>query len=352
MALPFIGLIPGIVAGIMTNFGGKNITTTKTDFDTSIVDKTVNDIKQTVITESNLDAKQQCTERVKFGDIKLKDCTLNISNVCKSFANSVMSIDVSQEAVVNEDQEQAIRNDIMKQIAQKNKDLNLFQTNTVNDVTSVTNNIVSIINNKVKQDIETMQNTFVEQDGQLVFNADNLECENGELNISNEVILDAFTSTDTTAIQNAIIDSTNTTDILDKYKLDVKQTNIGVNLVGVLVVVAIIIALVMFGPVAFGSTAGITILGPILFIASIALFIYFMFQGLTGYAFISVIVMWGLLVTLMITGAFNSTSSKSSDASESTSSAEQQLIVLNPQPKSMLEQQVSPTVSLVSTNSV
>lgn len=289
---------------------GNNVTKTQTTFDTSIIQSTINDVNQQI--KQKIDTTASCVagDVVTIGgDVILKgNCKFTITNLCKSTVTQLADITASQVSQVVDEQSDKLQNNITKQIAQKNEQLNLFQSNVVEDSTKLTNNIKNEIKNSINQNITQLNKTYDKASGVITFETGgNFLCQDdAELTIDNEVFLDLFQQSNTDAIMDTIVSNLQQNDVLDKYDLKVTQTNEGVNLVGLIVAVTILL-LVMFLPTAFGSTTPIKVLSPILFLASVAAFIYF--YTVTGSEFLAVsslVIMWGVLVTLITTNSVSS----------------------------------------------
>ena len=283
---------------------GNNSTKTDTNFDTSVINSSIQSAvnKASVSTSSGQYQGQNIIVDVG-GNVDLSGhCSVSLSNDAKMSLLTLSNLSSNLDTNFSAQQKTDIQNSIQKQIEQKNEQLNLFQNNTVEDSTNVSNNV----NNSVKQEIDNYVSNIVQstsvsgQSVTLTING-NLKCSDySTLNLNNTSDQQSVTNSITNNVVKDISSNEQTTEILDKYKLTVKQTNVGTNVA----IVLIILLLIVFSPMIFGGSAlkaSLTIILPVVYLILVGGTIFSAYQQYFLYAFIMLAILWIITLVKLLT---------------------------------------------------
>lgn len=280
---------------------GNNITKTKTEFDTSVINQTVTTILNTVLQNDKTRSTCQASEVVKITTLDIEgNCNVKFENFCKAYAKTISDLKTTLNVQVTDEQQSDITQDVMKQIAQKNAELNLFQSNAVEDSVEISNTIKNTIENTIKNEIQNIVGTYSEADSTFSFNVDIFKCkDNSTVTISNKAVAVALSDTITESVMNAIIGNSQLNSVLQKYDLTVKQTNQGINIAILALVAVFIFLLFTGGSLITKSMDIIKVLSPVLILFSISAVIYYEHNRNQTMAIGSLLIMWGLIITLL-----------------------------------------------------
>jgi hypothetical protein len=261
---------------------GNNFTKTNTEFNTDVINDTVNSI----ITKG-LNTAQSSLSTVQVNSIKIKGdnrCGITQSNTGNSSLLLYAKAKQDGNFSITAEQSTAITNSVQKQISQQNQNLNLFQNNTVEDSVKISNTIKNTISSTIDTQISNAVSSFSSTDQGNIIEID------GSNICGPDQILNQSNASDTSSVVTGIVDQTvkaviktgQVNDILNNYKLQVTQSNIGIplNLTIVLVVLIIVAGIIIGAPVVAGpvilSTFSKTIF-PIIYIISILVSLIFVF---------------------------------------------------------------------------
>jgi len=289
---------------------GNNFTKTTTNFDTTMIQETVNSLTNSVF--SNL-AQTTIVNQNNFVEIEgVSNCSLTISNESKASIVALLNTVNQGKVQFSTAQKTDLTNDIKKQIQQKNSGVNFGSNNTVEDSGTISNKIQNQITNSFVNEIQSKfsMTTSVNQENHIKIT--NYTCAPGEsIDISNKSFIDSISNSVTKNTVDYITNNQQIESILNKYDLTVKQTNVGLDLNSILIIMAIVFLLITLAPLMFG--AGVmkifsTFIIPLIAIAGIVGTVIFTYYKLFIPAFICLGLSWAMAIYKLLTSVFFSTS--------------------------------------------
>ena len=252
-----------------------NFNTSTTIFNTSVIKKKINE------TLVNLQTKDESI------GVQLQSVEINIEESigCEINISEDQKINIGYESLQyqevslqdNTDFTDDIKDDIAKQIEQKNKDLNLGQFNINNDITNLSKNITDIIQKSFTDTMSSIFDTTIYQSERATVNIKKLDCSTGGgININLDQLNDIISHQVLDSVVTKMSDDKDITSILSKYDLKVSQVNEGINIAQILIALAVLaivftIVFTLF-PVISGSSGLTTYLIPIIYIICSAIF--------------------------------------------------------------------------------
>lgn len=220
------------------------------DFYNSLFESTVT-ILTTMVNQTTVDNNilQNITIEIEPGATLKCGGGLVISNEANLKAAAIASLTDDQKDVITNSVTDTLRREIIKTLTQANEDLNLGQSNIVDDE----NNIYTSIETKIKNSIQTtIENKIaiegtIEQTIYFKIDSNSLTDIQGDCTISNSAILESTANSITKNIMDILAEDTVTRDIADKYDIEIEQKNVGINLNMAIIAGIAIVALFYFG---------------------------------------------------------------------------------------------------------
>lgn len=248
---------------------GSNLSKTYSNFNTDVINTTINNIINTNYVSQSSEIQGVSSMKITIEDSKIRaDCNFKILNTIenslKSFAYGISNnlVSISNEDITS------IQNDIQKQITQANEKLNLFQSNVVEDTTIISNNIINSITNNIKNKLTTLQKSLEIAQADTDVTIKGIDCD-GNFTIENYISQMMDTKLISEQTVNDIISNQNNTDILNKYKIEISQKNVGIDPTIIFAIIAAIFLIITILPISLGFGSLMKYLFPILFLSSI-----------------------------------------------------------------------------------
>ena len=227
---------------------GSNVSTQITEQSQDIIKNTLNEVNNTSSQEMSCDVTntQNITIGNGGGDMNIgSDCEITIGqqiNVNLSCLLESAQSSTNEQTAQTLTQIQALA---ASSIDQHNEELNLLQTNVSTAIQETNqyleNNVQNIINNNINSTLSSNASNSAE----IFLNFNNLNCEGGELNLSQEGIIDSIAKLSAEQIQEAVTEIISEDTATQENTQETSQTNKGVNPMALFGGIVLIIAVIL-----------------------------------------------------------------------------------------------------------
>lgn len=219
---------------------GTNVSKSTYENEKQVIQSSVNKVlnKFRVETSQSSGSVNKVIVRPKNVKMKCGSLTASISN--KVNLGALSNLDFQSASQLTGKLSAKVGTDLVKRMVQQNEDLNLGQTNVATDSTKVKTLINNSMKNVVKNEISNSMTQSTTMKNTVIFEPEFSDFDiAGECSFSVKQVVDMVADNVTTGIMQNIMDNKAVTEIMDRYKLEMDQSNKGVDPFGFIKYIAI-----------------------------------------------------------------------------------------------------------------